>query len=243
LLPPSRHYNPLRAWRLAAIYLGLLTTLSWLAGTPQGLIRQPLTTGAQLADPRWWALLLACVLLTVEAYGLYWPRHTLRFERPLRPLAQAGFGLAWGLALGLWMLTLVRWARDWLPGHGAAGVPALLLAFALISLWQALVQSYFWGVHVTPEHDTPASNRSKVWRCHVPFLASGLLFFGAFGNAALFVGLQVLCLVITSLAMRMPPWWDRTPQRAVTTRAGLLGLPRTHGWQGPSPTISPSVPR
>jgi hypothetical protein len=50
------------------------------------------------------------------------------------------------------------------------------------------------------------------------------------------VGLQVLCLVITSLAMRMPPWWDRTPQRPVTTRPGLLGLPRTQGWQGHHPS-------
>jgi hypothetical protein len=234
--PPPNSYRSLRAWRLAGIYLLLLVAVSTLAGTPQGLMRQPIATAAQLGNPRWWALLLACVLLTLEVYGRYWPRHTLRFGRPLRPMAQAGFGLAWGLALGLWMLTLVGWARHWLPGGGAAGLPALLLAFTLISLWQALAQSYFWGVYVTPEHDTPASNRSKVWRCHVPFLASGLLFLGAYGNGALFMGLQVLCLVITSLAMRMPPWWDRTPQRPVTTRPGLLGLPRTHGWQGHHPS-------
>lgn len=235
MLPPPRSYRSLRAWRLAGLYLLFLAIVSTLAGTLQGLIRQPLATAAQLADPRWWVLLLACVLLTLEVYGHYWPRHTLRFGRSLRPLAQAGFGLAWGLALGLWMLTLVGWARHWLPGEGAAGLPALLLAFTLISLWQALAQSYFWGVYVTPEHDTPASNRNKVWRCHVPFLASGLLFLGVYGNGVLFVGLQVLCLVITSLAMRMPPWWDRTPQRPVTTRAGLLGLPRTHGWQADRP--------
>lgn len=235
-MPSVRHYHPLRAWLLASVYLGLLTTLSSVAGTPQWLIRQPLATSAQLADPRWWGLLLACLFLVVQTYGFYWRRHTLLFGRVLRPLPQAAFGLAWGLALGLWMLTLVGWARHWLPGEGAAGLPALLLAFSLISLWQALAQSYFWGVYVTPEHDTPASNRSKVWRCHVPFLASGLLFLGLYGNGALFVGLQVLCLVITSLAMRMPPWWDRTPQQAVTTRPGLLGLPRTHGWQGHHPS-------
>lgn len=234
----ARHYHPLQAWRLAAVYLGLLTALSTLAGTPQWLIRQPLATAAQLADPRWWALLLACLLLTLEVYGVYWRRHTLLFDRPLRPLPQAGFGLTWGLALGLWMLTLVRWTRQLLPGEGAAAGAALLLAFALISLWQVLAQLYFWGVHVTPEHDTPTSNRTKVWRCHVPFLASTLLFLGVYGNAALFVGLQMLCLVITSLSMRMPTWWDRTPQQPVTTRAGLLGLPRTHGAEGRSPRIS-----
>ncbi len=234
----ARSYHPLRAWRLAAVYLGLLTALSALAGTPQWLIRQPVATMAQLADPRWWALLLACLLLTLEAYGVYWRRHTLLFDRPLLPLSQAGFGLAWGLALGLWMLTLVRWARQWLPGEGAAAGAALLLAFALISLWQVLAQSYFWGVHVTPEHDTPTSNRNKVWRCHLPFLASALLFLGIYGNAALFVGLQMLCLVITSLSMRMPAWWDPSPQQPVTTRAGLLGLPRTHGAQWDPPGIS-----
>ena len=239
MLPAPRTYQPLRAWRLAGAYLLLLTALSSLAGTPQGLLRQPLATAAQQANPLWWVLLLACVLLTLEAYGLYWPRHTLRFGRPLRPLAQAGFGMGWGLALGLWMLTLVRIAHHWLPGDGAAGVPALLLAIGLISLWQSLVQSYFWGVHVTPEHDTPASNRTKVWRCHVPFLASGLVFLWCYGNAALFVVLQMLCLAITSLAMRMPVWWERSAQRAVTTRPGLLGLPRTHGWVGMAADVSP----
>ena len=239
MLPSPRTYQPLRAWRLAGVYLLLLTALSTLAGTTQWLIRQPLATASQLADPCWWLLLLACLLVTLEAYGLYWPRHTLRFGRPRRPLAQVGFGLAWGLALGLWMLTLVRWARQWLPGEGAAAVPALLLAFGLISLWQALVQSYFWGVHVTPEHDTPASNRCKVWRCHVPFLASGLVFLGCYGDAALFVGLQMLCLVITALAMRMPAWWDRAAQMPVTTRPGLLGLPRTHGWVAMASPVSP----
>jgi hypothetical protein len=170
--PPPRSYRSLRAWRLAGIYLLFLVAVSTLAGTPQELIRQPLATAAQLADSRWWALLVACVLLTLEAYGHYWPRHTLRFGRPLRPLAQAGFGLAWGLALGLWMLTLVGWARHWLPGEGAAGLPALLLAFTLISLWQALAQSY---PSTTPPHPTAA--RCGVAMC--PFWPVGCCFWAS----------------------------------------------------------------
>lgn len=242
MLPASRTFQPWRAWCLAGGYLLLLTLISALAGTPQGLISQPVVTQAQLRDPCWWGMLLASLLITLEAYGLYWSRHTLRFERPLRPLAQLVFGLASGLALGLWMLTLVSWARLCLPGDGADGAPALLLAFGLISLWQALAQAYFWGVHVMPEHDTPASNRSKVWRCHVPFMVAGLLFLGVQGNGALFVGLQILALVITSFAMRMPAWWDLSAQMAATTRPGWFGLPRTHGWQDTDAGVSQAEP-
>lgn len=226
---PPRPYRPRRAWCLAAGYFTLLLLVSLAAGTPQALAAEPLARAAQLRDPVWWLLLLASTALTIAVYGGYWAAHTLRFGRRLRPVPQAGFGMAWGLVLGLWMVTLLRWSQAWL----GSGPLAALLAFWLISFWQILAQSYFWGVYVTPEHDTPRSNRTKVWRCHVPHLLASFLFLVITGNAALFVGLQMLGLAITSVAMRMPVWWERLPQPAATTRPGWFGLPRTHGCEAP----------
>jgi hypothetical protein len=226
-------YSPRRAWALAGVYLLLLLVLSGLAGTPARLLAQPLLTAAQLRDPFWWLLLLASVAVTSEVYGRYWRRHTLRFGRRLRPLPQAAFGLAWGFSLGLWMVSLLQLSQAWLPP--LPPLPAALLGFSLISVWQAFSQSYFWGVYVTPEHDTPRSNRTKVGRCHVPHLAISVLFLTYGGNGALFIALQMLALTITSVAMRMPVWWEPTPQQPPTCRPGLLGLARTHGWVGPDP--------
>ncbi len=221
-------FRPRRAWTLAALYLGLLLLLSLLGGTPQALLAQPLAAADQLGDPLWWLLLLASAAVTIQVYGGYWARHTLRFGRRLRPLPQAGFGMAWGLALGLWMVTLQRLSQALLgPGPLAA-----LLGFCLISFWQVCAQSYFWGVHVTPEHDTPLSNRTKVARCHVPHLLMSYLFLVVTGCGGLFVGLLMLALGITSLAMRMPVWWERAPQQPPTCRPGWFGLPRTHGHEG-----------
>jgi len=228
----SRTYCPQRSWRLAGLYLLLLAILSTAAGTPQELIRSPLVTALQWRNPLWWFLLTGSWLITYAAYGIYWPRHTLLFNRSSRPWTQAGFGISWGLILGLWMITLMRWAKVWLPGEGAKALPGFILGFGMISLWQALTQSYFWGVYVAPEHDTPVSNKRKVWVCHAPHLLGSLTFLFMFGNGALFTVLQMYALALTSLAMRMPAWWEKSPQKASTTRPGMLGLPRTHGWQG-----------
>lgn len=227
-MPPAPlPYRPRRAWGVAALYLALLLLLSLLGGTPQALATQPSVAAAQLRDPLWWLLLLASAGLTIHVYGGYWAAHTLRFGRRLRPVPQAGFGMAWGLALGLWMLTLLRWSHALL----GPGPLAVLLGFCLISCWQVLAQSYVWGVYVTPEHDTPLSNRCKVVRCHVPHLLMSCLFLGVTGSGALFVGLQMLALGITSVAMRMPVWWERLPQQPPTSRPGWFGLPRTHGFE------------
>lgn len=224
----SKVYSPRSAWLFAFAYFGLLLVLSYLAGTPQRLVEQPIVTLAQLADWRWWLAFVVSLSVTTIVYGGYWSSHTLRFGRKLRLGWQTLFGSAWGLLIGLWMLSLVSFSRN-LVGNGAL---AALLAFAFISIWQAMVQSYFWSVYVAPEHDTPLSNKTKVPRCHVPHLAVSLLFYFLFGNGMIFIFLQVLALSITSVAMRMPVWWERSPQLPATTKPGLFGLPRTHGWVG-----------
>lgn len=228
----ERSYSPAKAWRFAAVYWVLLLGMSALAGTPQRLLSQPLATGQQLHSLSWWGSLLAATAVTLWVYAGDWRRHTLRFGRRIRPLIQSAFGLCWGVSLGLWMLTLIHWASGWPSEQNGGKEIAFLTSFTLISIWQALIQGYFWGVYVAPEHDTPASNRSKVWRCHIPHLLASLLFFFLQGNAALFIALQITSLVLMSIASAMPPWWDRTPQRAATVRPGLFGLLRTHGWEG-----------
>jgi len=232
MIQTDRPYRPAKAWRLAGLYWLLLLGLSALAGTPQRIWNQPLATNQQLHSPTWWLWLLASAGVTIWVYAGYWRRHTLRFGRRIHPLTQSAFGVCWGVSIGLWMLTLIHWASGWLSGQGGARGIAFLASFSLISIWQALSQGYFWGVYVAPEHDTPASNRSKVWRCHIPHLLASLLFFFLQGNAGLFIALQITALALMSIAAAMPPWWDRTSQRAASVRPGLFGLLRTHGWEG-----------
>jgi hypothetical protein len=223
----SKVYSPKKAWAFALAYFSLLLLLSCLAGTPQRLFAQPIVTFEQLADLRWWLTLVLSLSVTTIVYGGYWSFHTLRFGRKMRFGWQLMFGSAWGLFIGLWMLSLVSFGRSLV-----SNVPlAFLLSFGLIAIWQALVQSYFWSVYVAPEHDTPSSNRVKVPRCHVPHLAISLMFYFLFGNGVIFIFLQVLALSITSVAMRMPVWWELSAQLPATTRPGLFGLPRTHGWE------------
>ena len=103
------------------------------------------------------------------------------------------------------------------------------LSFFAISLWQALAQSHFWGVYIAPEHDTVLTNKQKVWRAHVPHLCTSLLFLIIFNSKIMFIALQMFALILTSIGLRMPVWWDTTAQQPPSTRKGLFGLPRTAG--------------
>ena len=51
-----------------------------------------------------------------------------------------------------------------------------------------------------------------------------------YGNVAIFVGLQTLALVTATIAMRLPVFWDKSPQRPATTSPGIFGLPRASGY-------------
>lgn len=223
-------YSPKRAWCFALAYFALLFLLSIFVGLPQRLLVQPVVTGDQLADWRWWLAFVISIAVTATVYGGYWSSHTLRFDRQLRFGWQASFGSLWGFFIGLWMLSLVSLSRNFV-GNGFFSV---LLSFGVISVWQALAQSYFWSIYIAPEHDTPLTNKTKVPLCHIPHLAVSLSFYYLFGNGWLFVFLQALALSITSVAMRMPVWWERSPQLPATTKPGMFGMPRTHGWQGHS---------
>ena len=223
----SSRYSVKRAWILAILYVAMLIGLSFITGVPQKLVenKQIIREFTQKGF-EYWITLLISLAISSYAYGIYWCKHTLRFGRRLYPFWQSLFGATWGLATGLWMLGIVN-----IAGLISNSQPIILyfVSFIAISLWQALAQSHFWGVYISPEHDTEYSNRQKVWRAHVPHLACSLVL-PVFFNAQLsFIGLQVLALVLTSIGLRMPVWWDKEKQVPPTLKKGLWGLPRTSG--------------
>ncbi len=86
---------------------------------------------------------------------------------------------------------------------------------------------------MAPEHDTPASIKLKVPTTHIPNILVTLTFLVAYDNVAIFAILQGSALLIASVAMRMPAWWETRPVLAANTEPGLFGLPRCKGWEGP----------
>ncbi len=167
-----------------------------------GVLAWLLDSAMQLRPALWWWFSPPGVALIALAYAAIWPRGVFTDGRAAAPLWQALFGLVWGLAQGLMFLCIWR-ATGFLtalPGWQA------LLSFVLIASFNALWHALVWDVHVSPPHNLRAWNLRKVLFCHSPNLAFSLAHLAYFGDALYFVSLQMLALMLSSLAMRFPGW-------------------------------------
>ena len=203
--------------------------------TPKVAGKQPVKIELEPGEHYWCACGLSKNQCTVAlfafifgAYWGYWYRNTLRFGRKLDVLPQLVFGLGWGISTGLMFLSwwhLAQWIGDGWPLWAI-----WLIAYILISLFQALWMDMYWDVYVSPEHDTPESIRSKVPRTHIPNMTLCLTWFACYQNYHLFIALQTLALLAASFGMRMPAPWSRESTPAARRVPGLLGLPRAGGY-------------
>lgn len=200
----GRRYVATEAWRRAVAYAVASLGLAWATGAMAWVLRDTaVPTGAWLG----WAL--TGWLVVVIGYGVLWPRGTYVEDRPARPVLQVGFGVGWGLAQGLLFLSAFR-IVDRLPLPAAvAGV----LGFCVVATWQALWHDRWWDRHVAPPHNLVAWNPVKVAACHVPNLAISTVLLVRWGDARLFLALQVLALTFSAVAMRFPaPGYVRVPR-------------------------------
>ena len=195
----SALYRPGPAWALGLSYvLACLAIFGWGGGLESLQASRWTLSGWSVGHA---LIYLAIVLL---GYGWLWPKGSFTDGRALHPWRASGFGLAWGLGQGAWFYTLWVWSQALL------GPPWLeaLLAYGLIASWQALWHSLFWDRYVSPPHNLRAWNARKVLFCHSPNLLWGLLGLLILDAAVVFIGMQILSLWISALAMHFPAWND-----------------------------------
>lgn len=224
--PPGEWSAP-AAWLRAGIYFCFCLVVADLSGALRATLASPLVHPGQWADPWWWLSTAVVTVFIFAAYWGYWYRNTLRFGRRLDVLPQLLFGLCWGVTTGLYFLAFWQLALAVGPDWPLWAV--WLLAYALISLWQALWMDMYWDVYVSPEHDSPASIRAKVPRTHIPNMTLCLTYFAIYQNYWIFIALQTVALLAASFGMRMPAPWSREPTPPARRVPGLLGLPRAGG--------------
>jgi hypothetical protein len=225
--PPDLWSAP-AAWSRAGIYFCFCLLAAQASGALQATLDSPLVYPGQAADPWWWLSTAVVLIFIIAAYWGYWYHNTLRFGRKLEILPQGVFGLCWGFTTGLYFLSFWHLAlavgEDW-PLWGV-----WLLAYILISVWQALWMDMYWDVWVSPEHDSPESIRRKVPRTHIPNMTLCLTYFAVYQNYWIFIGLQTIALLAASYGMRMPAPWSREPTPPARQVPGILGLPRAGGY-------------
>ena len=218
------------AWSRAAVYFCFCLLAGSLTGALDATLASPLVYPGQAGDVLWWLSTLGVLIFIIAAYWGYWYHTTLRFGRKLDPLPQGVFGLCWGFTTGLYFLSFWHLALWIGPGWPLWGT--WLLAYIMISVWQALWMDMYWDVWVSPEHDSPESIRKKVPRTHIPNMTLCLTYFAVYQNYWIFIGLQTIALLAASYGMRMPAPWSRESTPPARQVPGLLGLPRAGGYIG-----------
>ena len=225
---PAGQWSAPLAWCRALGYFCACLLAGHYSGALAALLADPVVDPEQLSDPLWWLSSIALLIFIIVAYWGYWYQSTLRFGRPIAVVPQLVFGLGWGFTSGLLFLSF--WHLALQLGDGWPRWSVCLLAYVLISVWQALWMDMVWDVYVSPEHDTPESIRRKVPRTHVPNMTFCLVWFAVYENYWLFVGLQTIALLAASFGMRMPGPWSKQPTPAPRRVPGILGIPRAGGY-------------
>ena len=175
---PAQEWSAPAAWLRAGLYFCFCLLVASVTGALEVTLASPLVYPGQTSDP-WWLLATAVVLVfIVAAYWVYWYRNTLRFGRPLALLSQGVFGLCWGFTTGLLFLSF--WQLAVVIGAGWPLWLVWLLAYVMISVWQAMWMDMYWDVYVSPEHDSPESIRRKVPRTHIPNMTLCLSYFALY---------------------------------------------------------------
>ena len=185
------------AWIRAAAYVTALIALATVSGTVAAIGADP---WGLTGTPGWWPAVTFYLAVVIIGYVVIWPRGTWTFGRPLVLPDTLLFGAAWGLAEGLLFATVWR-------GVDAAIVSAALavaVAFVVLSAYVGLVHALWWDRVVAPPHNNPAWNLRKVLGAHVPNLLVGLIVVAKYDALGVLVLAQVIALISSSLAMRMP---------------------------------------
>jgi hypothetical protein len=230
---PIDKFVPMAAWLRAGIYFCFCFLVSYLTGTMEVLLNTPLYTAAQTENSSWWIWIIGLSILITTGYWVIWARFTIRFERKLDLIPQVLFGLVWGLASG--QLFLSFWHMALAMGPEWATWQTWLLAYVMISVWQAFWQDYYWDVYISPEHDSPWSIIVKVPATHIPNVTFCLIFFALYENYWIFIALQTWALLGASIAMRMPAPWSKDETVPSNRVKGLLGFTRASGYISKDP--------
>jgi hypothetical protein len=219
-------YNAPKVWVRSFIFFALCWGVSIASGTFGRIVDNPLATSDQLSNPAWWIWTCAAFATVLVCYPIVWSGWTLTFDRTRHIGGQLLFGIAWGTSTGQLLASFYVLAdRTGAPKWGV-----WVLAYIAASIWQGLFHDLYWDIYVTPEHDTPETVKKKVMFSHVPNVTVTLTYLVLYDNVAIFVGLQTIALTTATIAMRLPVFWDKAPQRPATTTPGLFGLPRASGY-------------
>lgn len=187
-------------WWRAGTYFSVCLLVGWASGVLSRLFRTPVIEAGQPGDPEWRLSTALVFAVVVVGYAGVWRAGTRHHGRDRHGPSVVAFGLAWGVAEGVLLLSF--WAAAEAAGLDRTG--ASVAAVLVASIWLGGWHAAYWDRRVAPEHNIESWNLAKVLLAHVPNLVVSTWHFAVHGNAAVFVAAQVLALVISTWVMRFP---------------------------------------
>ncbi len=209
-------YDTVAAWLRAFTYFAVCWAIAAATGTVATILSNPLVFPGQTQSWLWWLLTAAAFGIAVVGYWVVWARgtrpHGRRIAWPETPL----FGLAWGVSEGLLMASVwVVATRVWRALVGDGGLSdalVLITVIVVLSAWIALWHALYWDINVSPEHNIIEWNTIKVAVVHTPNVVVSTAWLTAWENLGLFVLVQTIALLGSSMTMPFPTFRHPHPQ-------------------------------
>ena len=197
-------YDTRAAWLRACAYFSFAWALAAAAGTLSTLLDNPLVFPGQASDRAWVVSTIVVVAVVIVGYWVVWPMGTLAHGRKLVIPDTVVFGLLWGVSEGL------VYATVWLTAHRifadvwAGGVWTVLVVITVMAVFSGVGHAVYWDVHVSPDHNVIDWNTRKVLLVHNPNLILCTVYVTVFENLAIFVLLETLALLGSTVMMPFP---------------------------------------
>jgi NAD(P)-dependent dehydrogenase (short-subunit alcohol dehydrogenase family) len=201
-------YDTRAAWLRAFAYFSVCWAIACAVGTVPTILSNPLVLPGQTDDWLWWVLGGLALVVVLIGYGVIWPAGTRPHGRRIVWPDTLLFGVAWGVSEGLlfgsvWLASK-RFFDGWLGAGTLADSLTLAVTIVVLSAFLGLWHALYWDIHVSPEHNIAEWNIRKVLFAHTPNLVVSGIWVTAYEDLALFVALQALALVLSSMAMPFP---------------------------------------
>jgi hypothetical protein len=205
-------YDPKAAWLRAFAYFSVTWALACASGALPTALTNPLVLAGQASRLGWWVFTIACVIVVTVGYWVIWPMGTLAHGRTVVIPDTVLFAIAWGLSEGL------LFASVWLTAYRVFGtslggrIATIVVCYAVLSVFMGVWHARYWDIYIAPEHNILEWNIRKVLFAHNPNILVTVTYVTCFHNLGIYVLLQALALLGSTLAMRFPSFRFPNPQ-------------------------------
>ncbi len=205
-------YDPKSAWLRAFAYFCVTWALACASGALPTVLTNPLVLAGQAGRLGWWVFTIASVLVVIVGYWIIWPIGTRAHGRRIVIPDTVLFGIAWGLSEGL------LFASVWVVAYRVFGVSlggrigTIVVCYAVLSLFIGVWHARYWDIYIAPEHNVLEWNSRKVAFAHNPNIIVTTTYVTCYHNLSIYVLLQALALLGSTLAMPFPSFRFPNPE-------------------------------